>query len=122
MSTRSELHELVNQFTDKRLKCCVTLKTDVDHVPLDGESRYLLETDDATLRAISLTPEQQKKLILLGGKLISLSIKKQKVLKFTSKEHVRTYVFEAYKEFLVTIRNHGSGHLNQIYKITITKP
>jgi hypothetical protein len=121
MSAKTELKSMLELFRQKQLECTFTIGKDIDFTPPSG-SWYRLDTDSDVIKKLQLNKAQQEQLINVGEKLITLCFKKKKVLKFTSKYQVRTYVFEGYRDFLIVIRNEGKAHYYQNYQITITEP
>lgn len=121
MKERSDLQMLVKEFADKKVDSYIILTKDIDYTPLDGQSRYKLDTKNVVMEALCPDEERKKQIVAIGEKLISLCFRKKKVLKFGSSDR-RIFIFEAYRDFLIIIRNHGQGHYWQTYHITITIP
>lgn len=123
MSAKIEFQAFLKQFADKNLVCSVTVSTNGDDTPLDGGSKYVLHKETETIKILAPNEEQQKQILSACGRVIALCFKKEKVLKFIKEEGaIRIYIFQAYKDFLITIRNHGKGHWYQIYEITVIAP
>ena len=119
VSVRKNMHTLLEIF-EKHERCFeIKLGTDIDRIPLGRQQKYGLY-DDSVPHCFTT---QQKELVeKIGNNLIYLSQKKKNVLRFTSKDFVRTCMFAAYIDFLITIRNQGKAHFYQTYEITISIP